>query len=105
MAFDVTPTSGEGPYTFTASYANKLGFDLGLYVTEFRTATNAGSCPLSNAVTTNTQPPADELLATGVTISSANVPSGSCRRYVNLIRRVSDGVVVSQMFVNIDNVV
>lgn len=104
MAFDVTPTSGAGPYTFTASYVDTLGIELGLYVTEFRSTTAAGLCPGPESSGTNSPASALDLLNTGTVVLTSSVPAGSCRRFVNLVRRVSDNVIVSEMDVYVDNI-
>lgn len=82
-----------------------FGSNLDLYVTEFRSTTSEGVCPGSGIGSSNSPVNASELLNTGSTVAMAPVPAGSCRRYVHLIRRLSDGVVVSQMSVNVDNTV
>lgn len=104
MAFNVTPTSGTAPYTYTAEFVNRLGFDLGLYVTEFRSVTLIGSCPTDALSGPNVPGTADNLLNSGVHIAQTSVPAGECRRTVYLVRRLSDNEIVSQMSVNIDNV-
>lgn len=103
MAFSVTPTAGTAPYTFTAEYANKLGFELGLYITEFRTETGIGSCPAPELIGANSATSAQTLLQTGTVVTTVSVPVGSCRNYINLVRRVSDNEIVSSMNIYIDN--
>lgn len=98
------PTSGDSPYTYTAEVDNKLGIDLGLYRAEIRGMSATGACPVDVSGATNNQAFADALVYDGVNISTTNVPTGSCRRTVFLIRRLSDNAIVSQMSVDINNV-
>lgn len=104
MAFDVTPTSGAGPYTFTASYADRLGIDLGLYAVMFTSSSSVGSCPTGGIGGSPDLVTASALYNTGTAVTIADVPSGSCRRYSTYIRRLSDNAIVSQMSAFVDNV-
>lgn len=106
MAFDVTPTSGNAPYNFTASFLNKSAYDSGLFSVEFRQATEVGMCPVDALAGTNNAPIALELFNNeAYSYSTGNVPAGSCRTYSLLIRRLSDNVVESIMSVTVDNIV
>ena len=104
MAFTVTPTSGTAPYLYEAEIANRIGFDLGLYITEYRFLEAVGSCPANAVVGPNSTGNAFALLNTGSFTSQSPVPAGSCRSSVFLVRRISDGTIVSQMSVDINNV-
>lgn len=104
MAFQVTPTSGAGPFTYTAQLANTLGLDVGLYVAEVRALTSVGACPSDVLSAPNNENFANALVNNGTNVSSIEVPSGSCRRTTFLLRRLSDNEIVSQLSVNIDNV-
>ena len=105
MAFAVTPTSGEGPFTYTASFANKLGFDLGLYSLEFRGGSAVGSCPASGISGTNVVAAVNSLLETGSWLSSGTViPPGSCRTTSLIIRLVADGSIIEESLAQINNV-
>lgn len=105
MAFDVTPTDGAGPYVLSAQYLNPQNFDLGLYVVELFSASEVGACPVPSTLGTSNSSLANGLLLSGSASHASPVPPGSCRQYVNLIRRVSDNEIVSQMEVYVDNVV
>lgn len=63
-----------------------------------------GSCPADVSSATNNQTFADALVNEGVNISESNVPAGSCRRTMFLIRQLSDNAIVSQKTVDIDNI-
>lgn len=103
MAFQVSPTSGVGPYTFTADLLNKSSFGYGYDLRFFTSGPRSGSCPLPSE-TANYAPSASALLLDeGVYISSTDVSVGSCRTYVLRIFDSSDNV-VDEQFVQISNV-
>lgn len=105
MAFDVTPTSGESPYLFTATFLNKDTFNTGLYVLEFRSATSASACPAS-AISGNSNPAVAAALLNNGSYEAvgADVPAASCRTYGLYIRLVSDNSIVSSSLVNVNNI-
>ena len=105
MAFDVTPTSGDSPYEFTATFLNKGSFATGLYILEYRTATTAGSCPASAMTGTSNPAAAATLLDTGsLTVVGGDVPAGSCRTYGLYVRLASDSSIVSSSMATVNNV-
>ena len=103
MAFDVTPTSGTAPYTFTAEFTNKDSIGLGYDLRCLRADAQSGACPLPEDATINLIPPADTLLEVGTYTRQVPVPAGSCQTFVLAIRDRAGNVVDSQS-VNVDNV-
>lgn len=104
MAFDVTPTSGAGPYNFTSVIDNPALVDGVVFSAEFRGLTELDSCPLNGLDGSNNAMVASELLANGSYSASAPVGSGSCRAFTFLIRRLENNAIVSQSTVFVDNV-
>lgn len=102
--FNVTPTSGAAPYTFTASFLNAESFSLGFKLRFSLSDATAGSCPLPETAS-NVLPIASEaLLNTGVYVSTVGtVPSGSCSIYVLAILD-SDNNVIQSVDVTVNNV-
>ena len=82
MAFDVTPTSGEGPYFFTADVSDKIMYDAGYYVEFWYTAPSSVSCPLPATVSNRVATAPAPLMSTGVYRRNVAVPAGSCITYV-----------------------
>lgn len=105
MAFAVTPTSGNAPYTFTASFSRKElidGVNFGLTV---RTSVQEDSCA-TVGTGTNSVMIAAALLASGSYVSgSTSVSSGSCSTYTARITNLITGEVVSISSVTVDNTV
>lgn len=82
MAFEVTPTSGSTPYTFTASFSNKESFNNGYALRFALGIASAGVCPLPESATAFVGSASEALLDTGVYIrSTGSVPAGSCNVY------------------------
>lgn len=105
MAFEVTPTSGAVPYTFSASFSNIESFIPNYYVLEFVTNMLSGSCPLPSTTGVSITQAVNDLLTTGVYVqSTSSVPSGNCRRFNLIIRDTKTGLVVDQASVTVDNV-
>lgn len=105
MAFAVTPTSGDGPYTVTATVANSENIDGVNYYATVGTDVGVGSCPLEGSSNLWEQFSVDLLLNTGTrTTSYPNVPAGSCRTLSLRIMRVYDNSVVAVSSASIDNV-
>lgn len=104
MAFDVTPTSGDAPYTLTATFVEPQLVDGVLYRAELRSNTQAGACPPAGAGVSNDAAGVASLLSTGVYVTpSETVPAGSCRRITFDIIRVADSVRVSRESVTVSN--
>ena len=105
MAFTVTPTSGEPPYTFTADINSKMNIDNVHYALEFRTSTSTTSCPVGVQSGSNQLPPVNALLNTGTFIQNGGaVPVGSCKAHSLIIVDLSDNSVIDYMNVDIDNI-
>lgn len=103
MAFDVTPTSGYGPYVFTASFANSELIDNVLYSLSFVSSVAVGSCPEHGTSTPSPQA-ANALLENGVYENPATTSSGSCRAFTLTIRNISSGNVVSTRTLQVSNI-
>ena len=80
MAFAVTPTSGSGPYTFTAEFDNSYLFGNG-YRLEIRWTNEIGSCPVDAVTGARVTTLENQLVADGSAVSSTEVTSGQCRAY------------------------
>lgn len=105
MAFDVTPTSGQPPFVFTADFSARYGLDAGYYFLQFYINTEVGFCPNGDPLGTTHPANALALLETGIYTQSAGpIPSGSCRTSTLVIREVGTNNIVSQAIANIDNV-
>lgn len=103
MAFDVTPTSGTSPYTFTAQISDAVNIDNDRYSLLFQSTTAVGSCPPLGS-STNVPDGVAALLATGVATDNIDVPVGSCRTYTLRIRDNELGTYISQQNVQVSNV-
>lgn len=103
MAFDVTPTSGDGPYTFTAEFLNKNAFDFGYLLRFSESEPAVGACPPPASATLVIPSTAANLLENGVATRSANVPAGECRTYKIEVRDAS-GAVLDMQFVSVSNI-
>ena len=104
MAFTVTPTSGAGPYVFTAQFANKDNLFYDLYVLEVRPRTAVGSCPAP--ATSGTQAPGAEslLLSSDSYTTVPSVDAGSCLVSTVVIRNTVTGDIVDQASASVDNI-
>lgn len=99
----MTPTSGDAPYVYTATFENQSNFDGIHYALEVRSSTSVGSCPAQGSGTT-LQEFADSLLSDGsYTQVDNSVPSGSCRTTSLRIVELKSGSYVNAGSVNIDN--
>lgn len=103
VAFDVTPTSGTAPYTFTADLGAAVNIDDKRYSLLFQSTTAVGSCPPLGSAT-NVPNGVDALLATGQYISNDDVPVGSCRTYTLRIRDNVLGTFIASESVQVSNV-
>lgn len=104
MAFDVTPTSGTAPYTFTADFLNKESFDFG-YVLEFwRNESTFQTCAPPEAATTAVPSAAESLLKDDVYQRQVPVTEDRCQTF-RLDIRDSLGNVIDTQSVTISNVV
>ena len=102
MAFSVTPTSGVAPYVINATFANRLGFERGLYRLEVRIPKTVGSCPLPNSGT-NQALIAEQLLSTGSYSLTTSVEVGSCQSIGLRIVNVATSAVTSSQSEEISN--
>lgn len=100
MAFSVTPTSGEGPYTLDIGFDNKPLIDGINYSFRLRVQTANGSCPAPGTGTTSLV--SDDLLANETVVLPTSVPPGSCNAYSAQILN-AQSVVISTQTVFIDN--
>lgn len=103
MAFDVTPTSGAGPYTFSAVISDPANIDGIRYSLEFYNAAATGSCPSPLSGSMNAQA-ATDILNNGFWIRPQTVPSGDCRASMLLVRDLLTNTVISSVTINIDNI-
>lgn len=103
MAFTVTPTSGAGPYVFTAEFTDKASLFTDRYELEVRPRTGVGSCP--SPVSTGTRAPGAEaqLLSTDSYTSAANIDIGSCMVSTIVIREIASGLIISQASAQVSN--
>lgn len=100
----MTPTSGASPYTFNVTFEDADRFGAA-YAFEFAQVTNQGVCVIDITLGGNSPSIASTLLASGTyTLSTAEVPAGSCRTANARIRRLADNKIISGMSVTIDNV-
>lgn len=104
MAFDVTPTSGAGPYTFTAVFDDPTFIDGVNYSISVRSSGAVGSCPQRGSA--EPFPPADiaTLLNTGSVTVTFVIPAGSCRTFTLDVLRVSNNTSVANSSVSVNNV-
>ena len=103
MAFSVTPTSGDFPYNFTATFLSAMLLDDVRYSLLFQSSTAVGSCP-SLGVGTELPGGVASLLATGTYTSTISVPAGSCRAYTLRIRDNVTDTFISTETVHVDNI-
>lgn len=104
MAFDVTPTSGAGPYTFSIDFLNKESLDANLYEFEARPRTATGSCPAPATTGSRSTGAENAFLMNDEYVTLTDVAPGSCFVVTVLIRNTQTGDVVSQASANVDNV-
>lgn len=104
MAYSVTPTSGAGPYVFTAEFSNRDHLFFDLYALEVRPRTGVGSCPAP--AVSGTQAPGAEslLLASDSYTTIPSVDAGSCLVSTVVIRNTVTGDIVSQASASVDNI-
>lgn len=103
MAFTVTPTSGAGPYVFTAVFAAKESLFTDRYGLEVRPRTSVGSCPAP--AVSGTQAPSAEvnLLNTNSYTAPNPIAVGSCLVSTVVIRDLATGLVISQASAQVSN--
>lgn len=105
MAFTVTPTSGDAPYSLSATVDNSVNVDGVNYVASVTTEHAMGSCPLSGAGTPLTPTIVNSLINGETVVSGApTVTAGRCRTYTLAITRLSDNVVVDSADAFVDNI-
>lgn len=104
MAFSVTPTSGAAPYTYEASFLYPHLITSGAYELRFQSLTATGSCPSDFSGVANNPGRAASLLMSGEYVLTTSIPAGVCSSARLSIQETSSGVVVSEMFVSINNV-
>lgn len=103
MAFEVTPTSGEAPYLFTAIIDNASLIDGVLYTATVMYSTSPNSCPLEgNSTPWNAGQINDLINGNGTTVNTSVNP-GICRTWTLNVFRVSDSTVVASSSVSVDN--
>ena len=103
MAFSVTPTSGAGPYVFTAEFTNKESLFSNQYQLEVRPRTGEGSCPAPATSGQRASGAEANLLNSSSYTSVATIPEGSCMTSTVVIRDLDTGTVISQETAQIDN--
>lgn len=103
MAFDVAPTSGTGPYTFTADFLDKDSFGHGYTLHFFRSSTTAGVCPPGSSADIPEVEIANSLLTDGVAVRQANVSPNFCVTYA-LVIEDDLGNVIDAQYVNVSNI-
>lgn len=102
MAFNVTPTSGTAPYSFTATFLNKYLLDGVNYNLLMLSTNSTVSCPAIGSLSTVIGG-ASSLLSNGAFTLGASVAPGSCTSYSLIIVRVSDSFVVQRLTVSVSN--
>lgn len=103
MAFDVTPSSGAGPYTLTASFANASLLDGVTYALELRASIQDVSCNTGMSEGTNQPGAVQSLLDTGSHVAEQPVNPTLCRTYSLIIRDVVNNTVIQFTNAYIDN--
>lgn len=105
MAFTVTPTSGDAPYTLSAAIDNAFNVDGVNYVASVMYYNNTGSCSVSGTGTALNPTAVKTLVDSGsVVLNTSTIPDGNCRTLVLEITRMIDNVVISSSSASIDNV-
>lgn len=105
MAFAVTPTSGEAPYTLSATLDYPESVNGVQYEAVVVYTTNVGSCPVTDLNQQLNQQTVNELLTSGsVVLNTSTIADGSCRAFELQITRLSDNVVISSERATIDNI-
>ena len=103
MAFDVTPTSGDSPYDFTATFDSRVSLDHDRYSLSLQSSEAEGSCPaLGTSVSLGNG--ATSLLETGAYSTLNSVPAGSCRTYTLRIRDHVTNTYTSVASVQVTNI-
>ena len=103
MAFDVTPTSGDAPYVFTANLAFDGRIDFVNFSLEFRVTTQTGSCFVGVSEGTNLVNAAQAILDSGTYTLNSSFDVGSCATVSLIIRDLLSGDVFDYANVFIDN--
>lgn len=103
MAFDVTPTSGDAPYNFTATIESDMLIDNVKYSISLRSSGGSGTCP-AEGTTTNIPIGATSLLESGSYTVVDSVPADVCRAYTLSIRDIETNTVISTATVQISNI-
>lgn len=101
VAFNVTPTSGAEPYTFSAEFLNKESFAYGYALNLYTSGVGATSCP-SPDITTSPTGGASLLLRDGFFVREQSVDDLTCRTFKLVIVNQSNEVVDMQ-YVSISN--
>ena len=104
MAFDVTPTSGANPYTFTAQFTDAVNIDGVNFSLEFYRANAIGSCPTNIESGTLVASASQQLLETGTYVRDVSVAPNNCQGSLLLIRDLLTNDIISQSEVFVDNV-
>ena len=103
MAFDVTPTSGEGPYLFTADVNRKALVNGVYYKATVRSSGSTSNCPSSGNGAELSEVLVQELLKNGQVSYESSVPVGNCTTFTLRLIGMSTNVVVSQASVSVNN--
>lgn len=104
MAFSVTPTSGDAPYTLSASFVDTTYIDGVNYRVRVQSSVSVGSCPSIGTSEPLGVSQVNQLVVSGSTITNPVVPAGSCRTFTLDILRLSDNSVVDSSSVSVDNI-
>lgn len=103
MAFSVTPTSGVGPYTLTATFLNKNSIGGLTYGLEVRSTVLQGECFVGVSEGNNSANLVNSIIETGTGTISTNVANTYCRVTSLIIRNKVTGDVVDYENIIIDN--
>ena len=103
MAFNVTPTSGDGPYTFTAEFLNKDAFNFGYQLRFSESEPAVGACPPPASASLVIPSIATGLLANGTANRASVIPDGECRTFKIEVRGLSNEVLDMQ-YVSVSNI-
>lgn len=99
----MAPTSGEQPYTLSATFFGPSLIDGLNYELKLVFSTQTGSCPILGTAVELSQNALNTLLSSGSFTTINSVSVGGCRTYTLSILRVSDGAVIDSANAYVDN--
>lgn len=105
MAFNVTPTGGGGPYTYTSEIADKNKFDNGYYRLEFAVLSGEEACPTGPEGGNINQEAAASLLDTDEWVREDSYATQRCWTAVLRVVRNTDNFIMDYMIASVDRIV